>query len=358
MFVNAFYSSRSTSCGISIFSRHLTQALSPYGINVIETNIRQRRPTAPSPISLLHYLPSGFITSDELNALDLLLNSFNSDEKLCVILHGAHAHGETRFQQDGISPGAERHIRFLLRRANLIVGLSESVTEAWRTWRGKSGYQGKFLRINHPGLFKPLSHQARHGAYAFLGGISRPKKDYASGRIRTLVKKCEDLGIGIWQHWSNVSYPNVCPTSWRHSFGLIGDDEWATLISEAKAVLCPYHTRIQSVSGLISEALSAQRFVLATSFDIAREMQRRVPSLVYVEDDLERWPEILRKLSFSPQGHKYPAPPTWESFARQIALELSRMTRQENCVSHATSEAARIQNNSTGEAVSLSATEL
>lgn len=354
MHVNVFYSSLSSSCGISIFNRHLCKALLSYNINVLETNLRHSWLTNRSSISLLHYLPSGFISGEASNALDVLLESFNCDEKLCVILHGVHARGETRFQQDGVSPWQARHIRSILQRANCIVALSESVAEACSTWQAMFGYRGRFVRLDHPGLFAPLPHRVLGHEYALLGGISRPKKDYASSRIRSLVDQCEDVGIRVWQHWTNALNPVLRPTSWRHSAGLLTDVQWATIVSGAKAVLCPYQTRIQSVSGIIAEALSAQRFVLATSFDVAREMQRRVPLLVHVEDDLERWPEILLRLPSSPSAHDFEAPPTWASFARHLASELFRLTTLKFNPGDSRLEGVSVQNKSFGQRASTS----
>jgi hypothetical protein len=160
-----------------------------------------------------------------------------------------------------------------------------------------------------------------------LGGISRPKKDHRSGAIRQLICLCERSGVRIWQHWTNIPQPQLLTHSWRHTSGLLTDSQWSSLVSHAKVVLCPYQTRIQSVSGLISEALSVERFVLATSFELALEMQSRAPALVHIEDDLHRWPSLILQLP-SPNGCGSAGIPTWDSFAKCIAQELSTLTRR------------------------------
>lgn len=209
----------------------------------------------------------------------------------------------------------------MLHRAESIIALSGASAKAWRTWQARFGGKARLVRLDHPGLYAPTLGAGRRGSYALVGGISRSKKDHAIGIIGELIDLCESRGIRIWQHWTNVARTHSLRASWKHTSGLLTDTQWSSLVSYAQVVLCPYQTRVQSVSGLISEALSADRFVLATSFELALEMQRRVPSRMCVEDNLECWPDIIIQLPSSP-GHASAHVPTWASFARQIALEL------------------------------------
>src|SRR5581483_10393535 len=197
MLISSFHASVSHSCGISIFSRHFRNALSPLGIDVLETNLRAAEMRARAPISLVHYAPSSFISEEASGALVRLLTSLRDDERLCVILHGAHRYGETRFERDGICPNQGNHIRLLSKKADFIVALSDSVADAFQSWHSES--EAQFIRIDHPGLFASAQGKRAIPPYAFVGGISRPKKAYASRRIGKLIEQCESRDIRIWQ---------------------------------------------------------------------------------------------------------------------------------------------------------------
>jgi hypothetical protein len=321
MWVNSFHSSISAKCGISIFSRHLCRALLPLGIKVRETNLRTFTGVARTRASLIHYVPSGFVNAEASRALAHVLLSSKDDEKILIILHGLHGHGEDRFQNDTVCPGQERHIWLMLHRAECIVALSEVAANACRTWQTRFGGKALLVRLDHPGLFATMRRAGTAGSYALVGGISRSKKDHRTGEIGELIELCENRGIRIWQHWTNVERPQSLRQSWRQTSGLLTDSHWGSLLSHAQVVLCPYQTRIQSVSGLISEALSAGRFVLATGFELALEMQRRVPAQVCVEDNLQCWPDLILQLPSSPSSRSASVP-TWDSFAKSIAVAL------------------------------------
>lgn len=323
--VSEFYSSMAQSCGIAIFSAHLAAAVSKCGISLTSANLRHCSPTTRAPVSLLHYTPSGYVGVEASDSLDQLLTSLARDDKLCVILHGAYINGETRFQDDGISVSQERHLRLIRERADVVIALSDAVGHAFGTWQVGPDCP-RLIRIDHPGLFATPQEQWNAPPYVFLGGISRPKKNPRSRRIRALVAECEAEGITIWEHWTNLTQPLGVCNSWRNTTGLLPDDRWAALISNARAVLCPYRTRIQPVSGIISEAISARRRVLATSFDGALELQRRFPDLVELEDDLRRWPAILSRAVSPHVRASDTALPTWERFAEAIAGELVRLS--------------------------------
>lgn len=273
-------------------------------------------------VSLVNYVPSSFATSEASAALTRYLLSANHDEKVMVILHGLHAADEDRFLSDTICPEQKSHIWLMLHRAESIIALSEIAAEACRTWRARYGGKARIVRIDHPGLYAAVRVAGTGVSYAFLGGISRSKKDHTTGRIGELIELCENRGIRVWQHWTNVTR-QVSTKSWRQTSGVLTDAEWTSAILNARVVMCPYQTRIQSVSGLISEALSADRSVLATSFDLSHELQLRFPSRIYIEDDLERWPNLILQLPCS-AGRANASIPTWDSFARHLAVEFMR----------------------------------
>ena len=318
MWVNSFYSSASGPCGIAIFSRHLRRALLPLGVNLFETNLRTSTSVVRTLTSLVHYVPSGFASPEASRALMKILISSKDNEKIFIILHGLHQPAEDRFQNDTICPDQERHICSMLQRAEAIIVLSDAAAKACRSWQAQFGGKARLVRLDHPGLFTPPRSAATIGSYALVGGISRSKKDHTTDKIGELIGLCENCGIRIWQHWANVQQPQSLRRSWRRTSGFLTDGQWSSLVSHAQVVLCPYQTRIQSVSGLISEALSAERFVLATSFELALEMQRRVPALVFIEDNLHRWPNLILQL---PSSGSYGSAgvPTWHSFAKCLS---------------------------------------
>ncbi len=323
MLVNSFYSSASDPCGISIFSRHLCQALSHLGMDLLKTNLIDATDITLTPTWILHYVPSGFASPEASRALIKLLISRRDSHKIFVILHGLHSFGENRLLDDALCPEQERHICLMLHLAESITALSDSAAKACRTWQTRFGGRAKLLRLDHPGLFAPTERiSATRGSYALVGGISRSKKNRSAGSIVTLLDQCGRQGVKVWEHWTNVppSEPTTC--TWKRTFGRLTDAQWSHLISRALVVLCPYQTRIQSVSGLISEALSAQRFVLSTSFELALEMKQRAPEMVVIEDNLQRWPYLIRHLPRS-GGCVSTGVPTWDRFAECFARQLS-----------------------------------
>lgn len=321
MWINTFYSSLSPVCGTYIFNKHLGEALSHVGIFTLPHNIRTSHQSVPPLFSVVHYVPSGFVGERTSRAFSRLLNEIPQGINLCIIVHGVHSFGETRFRKDGVSQNQEHHVRIMCHSARSIIALSHSAANNWRTWQARFGGEVSVVEIPHPGLFRVPEITAHHNSYALVGGISRPKKDHASESMDRLMRLCERKGIKIWQHWTNMTETSGAPLSWRRSFGVVSDAEWSNRIANAKVVLCPYETEVQTVSGVISEAISANRFVLATSFDAALEMQQKTPQLVRIEDDLDRWPDLICALPLSP-GEGRGVVPTWNSFAKTLVGQI------------------------------------
>lgn len=322
MLVNNFYSSATDSCGISIFSRHLHQALAPLGLDLLETNLATATGVGPTPISVLQYVPSGFATPETSRALLQLLASRQKADRMFVILHGLHRYGEDRLLDDTPCPDQEQHIRAMLQTAESIIALSQTAEATCTAWQTSFGGKANLLRIDHPGLYElPADGAVSDKSYALLAGISRSKKNHAADPIVALLDACRRDGVRVWEHWANVPPSTQTVPAWRQTFGVLNDIEWAQLVSQARVVLCPYRTRIQSVSGLVSEALSAQRCVLSTSFDVAVEMNQRYPDMVIIDDNLHDWPQIIRRVH--PENVR-PATsiPTWKSFAASLASQL------------------------------------
>src|ERR1019366_3557831 len=320
MIVNTFYYSNSDTCGISIFNGHLRRALSRIGVNVLDTNLRTAERIVRTPIGILHYVPGSYSSRKASNALIELLAALHDSQRLFVILHGLHSYGESRFPDGKTYPQREEHVRLVLQRAEAIIALSGSVARAYHTWRVRLGGPAMPIRLEHPGLFEPIVNRAADSGYALVGGISRTKKVYAAPGTSALFDACRRQDIRVWEHWSNVLPGANLQRSWRQTFGLVNDFAWSTLVSNARVVLCPYQTQVQSVSGLISEALSAGRCVLTTSFDLALEMRERYPALVFVEDDLKEWPYMINHLQ-STSGINCTVP-GWRLFASAVTSEI------------------------------------
>jgi hypothetical protein len=322
MLVSSFYYSTSDACGIAIFNRHLRETLSRHGVTMLETNLRTACSVIRTPVEILHYVPSSFSSPEASDALVRLLLSRRQSHRLIVILHGLYSYAEHRFRNDTLCPNGEQHIRLMLQTAESITALSDSAAKACCTWRTRFGGRAQLSRLDHPGLFCPPSDTgATSGTYALLGGISRLKKFHNAAPILTLMDGCWRQRLRVWVHWTNVPRSAQTPLAWKRTSGLLDDIRWGELISHAQVVLCPYHTRVQAVSGLISEALSAGRFVLCTSFDLALEMRKRYPTLVFIEDNLQRWPHIIGTLPHTSRCITT-AVPTWDSFAGSMAVEL------------------------------------
>jgi hypothetical protein len=211
----------------------------------------------------------------------------------------------------------------MLQAAESICALSSSAARACRTWQSQLGGDSRLHTLNHPGLFQPtLTTSWIDAGYALLAGISRTKKINSSGPIITLLDRCRHQGVRVLEHWTNVRFSAPTDRSWKQTYGFASDMAWSNLVSNARVVLCPYQTRVQAVSGVMSEAISAGRFVLSTSFDLALEMQEQYPTRVFLEDNLKLWPQLINQLPHT-NGPVVTAIPSWDSFASSLASELS-----------------------------------
>ena len=300
-----------------------------------------------TPIEILHYVPSSFASSEASRALITLLNTRQSTHKLIVVLHGLHSCGENRLLNDTPCPNQAETHKLILQSADSVIALSGSSAKVCNTWR--SIYQGKarILRIDHPGLFAQAESVSKtHSSYAFIGGISRSKKIHTNYSISMLLEMCREQGVRVWEHWSNIRPPLRISQAWKQTSGLLSDIEWSGLISNARVVLCPYTTQIQTVSGLLSEALSVGRFVLSTSFELSIEMKLLFPKLVLIEDNIERWPALIQQLPQLPLSITAGIP-TWDSFAQSIVLEIIA-SKSDNLLLHKASHYNNISIGNTG----------
>ena len=328
MRVQSFHASSDRACGIALFSNHLKAALVAYDIQIEECGLAGAATVRKGPARLLHYVPSSFASPRSSASLIRFLRGQDSDENLSVILHGLFRPGETRFRLDSIASEQETHIRLILEKATSIVCLSPAVEQATRAWQSYLQTPASMIQLDHPGLFAAAGVGDVQHRYVLVGGIGRAKKDPGAAATRDLITHCEASGVRVWQHWTNRSSMDPIARSWRHSYGVLSDNAWSAMVSGAHVVMCPYDTRVQSVSGVISEALSAGRFVLATGFEIACEMNRRDPSAVRIENELSRWPGILNELC-SVRPRVSTRIPTWSEFGAGLS-DLLKSARPAN----------------------------
>src|ERR1700691_5517315 len=166
MWINSFYSSLSPVCGSHIFNAHLGEALSHFGISALPFNIRTSPRSVRSHFSLVHYVPSGFIDERSSRTFIRLLNETHQETNLCVIVHGIHSPGETRFRKDGISQYQEHHVRMMCQTASSVIALSHSAANIWRTWQARFGREVRVIELPHPGLFRKAEITAHRDSYA------------------------------------------------------------------------------------------------------------------------------------------------------------------------------------------------
>lgn len=288
-----FFHSRREECGIRIFSRQLASQLAQHGILLAECNVAHAQSinSLHQPI-VIHYAPSMWALRGDL--LEAVLETA-TDGRVLIILHGMYGPDELDYRADAWCPDLRRHLLAMDRAGARVLSLSNSCTARLALWEYSIGARaGTCL---HPGLFAAPAHAAPPQPYVFFGGVIRPKKDPSSPRIRQLLEAVSSAGIRLWVHATNRDADSVDLPAWRRTFGMLDAATWATAIASAAVVLCPYDSRIQCVSGIIAEALSAGTPVLSTRFVFAEEMAMLSPEYVFLEDDLSRWPEIAIAVS-------------------------------------------------------------
>jgi hypothetical protein len=322
MVVNTVFSSVSPHCGIAVFNQHLRDSLLPLRVTTLDTNLQHGSHAVAAEATILHYVPSAFSSPHASSRLIELLTSQGPFRRFIVILHGLYRPNERRLMEDSPCPDQELHLRLILQTADVLIALSHSVANVCRAWQSDYSGRARLDIIPHPGLFASPSLAApSFPPFAFVGGVSRTKKRYDDEALTYIVDRCSEGGALLWAHWTNLPAYAARLPAWRQTTGLLGDSQWSDLISNARVLLCPYQSRAQSVSGLMSEALSVGTPVLATSFDFAREMKTQNPDLVFIDNDLRRWPLLISTLL----ERRRPRPasiPTWRSFAISISARL------------------------------------
>lgn len=297
MKIYGVHSSISENCGISIFNMHVKKAIINQNIQFETLNISECYGLLPDDSTvILHYVPSAFSDTRRSNFLISLLK-IKYFKKLIVIFHGAYKINENRYNGDTFCPYQKEHLRLIFEKADFLISLSESLRVNLNSWLELFSIRKKIITLDHPGLFVKKPSIKIDIPYIFLGGISRMKKNGENLSTEKLISECKEKKIPIWMHWTNLNSNSILKNNvWKQTNGLLSDQLWCNIISNSKVVICPYETQIQTVSGIIAEALSANRYVLTTAFDFALEMQLKYPSLVIVNNQITQWPNLLENL--------------------------------------------------------------
>ena len=231
MQIASFHASISGACGIATFSNHLSRSLQGRGHEVYEQNLRRRTVPKSSATTILHYVPSGFVSEMAWSSVDAIVRGLVSDGVLCVVVHGLPTY---EIALASYSPVSLQRLQNLLKRADLLVALSGHVSAACRTWQTAKRLAAHVVEIRHPGLFAPLAEHPCERNYCFLGGVSRPKKEYGSARLSKLIAACESSGLPVWQHWTNVTWRCDGSASWHLSTGVLSDESWANAVLNSR----------------------------------------------------------------------------------------------------------------------------
>jgi glycosyltransferase involved in cell wall biosynthesis len=316
--ISLVYKSELNSCGIRIFNQRLAAALTERGHSVNECNVAIRS-YVPETITIIHYAPSMW-TKDGGELNEIIRRAARG--RLIVILHAMYRPFEDTLFRDIPCPELERHVHAIASKANAIVALSHSCLSAWRRWKNVES-SPKTAVFVHPGAEPFGFPQCPERPYVFFGGILRPKKDPRSDRMLSLFSAYRKSGLNVWIHGTNCT--NAAQLDdlpvWRTTAGVLPDENWFGILANASAVLCPYETKIQCVSGVIAEAISVGTRAFSTRFPFAREMSHRYPEYVTLEDELEKWPSLTTPLRrYHPRRPQFP---TWSEFADSVLGALS-----------------------------------
>jgi hypothetical protein len=310
--VQIVYRAAAPGCGVRIFSHRLGTLLADRGWSIEYCNVRTGDPGTSAPLTIVHYVPSMWARDD-----GALVQCLEQRKNGCIvtILHGMYGPRESQYRAETACPELPLHVQALALYSQVIVALSHSCADAWGLW-ATGGRGVRLLTRCHPGAPQGFQTITPSEAYVFLGGVIRQKKDILGESLQGLVSDYARRAINVWVHLSNRPACEFRQRVWRVTSGLLSDEEWFCALAGATSVLCPYETRIQTVSGVISEAISLGTRVLSTSFAFAREMRVRYPALVELEDDLSRWGGL--PLAVKP-GERPVGIPSWEEFADSIA---------------------------------------
>jgi hypothetical protein len=313
--------SRGRECGVGQFSQHLTAQFRSAGWSVVECNVFERPSHRAEPNTIIHYVPS--MWAGHSAELDSMLAKASAGRVL-ILMHGIYPPGKLSHRSETPCPDLPNHIGSMARYGAKLIPLSASCEKVCVLWREHYPGLQVIKSIAHPGVYSVATIAPAAIDYIFYGGIFRPKKSTARGAVYSLLNAYAAANIRVWMHVTNEFDGGVSLPVWRETRGLLTDDQWISALANASAVICPYDTEIQCVSGVISESLSLGTRVICTDFLIAQEMRSVYPDHVHIENDLSRWPDLTRGLSRS--SLPMIKMPDWPGFVDGLVGELSTVS--------------------------------
>lgn len=315
--VRAYYKKEDL-CGIKLFDQNLSNSFLRLDIETKMIDLGKNE-FLKSEIVIFHYVPSLYAHCH--NAFTSFWNKVQN-EKVFTLLHGIYPNHVVDYLSDTQNPYLQKQIEILCKKSTVLVSLSESTYSNLMSWSPKMSASSHNL-LYHPGvksndsLINKLS-KTPHG-YCFLGGIIRPKKDFRMNQINKLIQDCKKNSINIWLHASNLSSSEVKPeilnNVWKFTYGQISTNDWIETLFNASWVLCPYHTKLQTVSGIIAESISLGTKILCTDFPYAFEMFQKYPQLVFIDNDLSKWTNFLKTKNQIKVKVDYP---DWDNFVADL----------------------------------------
>lgn len=278
-------------CGIKSFDTKMSSYFSFKGIHYNSFDIRGRQNFPNCGLVLFHYVPSMYANNND--SLNIFLK--NPNFKIISILHGLYPNNSYSINGDTFNPFVGEQIRLIVEKSQLVISLSNSCLKFLKTWINPLPEKASFV-LSHPG-FSNIDKMDDKEKYFFFGGIIRSKKNVEGLLIKEFLKKCKSSFINIWLHDTKHIYSNIeeelKKEVWRYSFGEISENEWKKVINNSQMVLFPYNTQLQTVSGMMAEAISLGKAILTTKFPFSIEMAELFPELVMINDDINTWDEYL-----------------------------------------------------------------
>lgn len=300
---------KNENCGIKSFDENLRNALNINNVKSSRIDFSSIS-NEQNGIFVFHYVPSLYTDSD--SSFMKLWSKLRGTK--IILIHGIYPNRIFDHRSETVNPYYEEQIKILLASSNAIISLSESTLSALKTWTIDRHIRNNIV-LNHPGLLQEETYllQGKNHKYVFLGGIIRPKKDISSERLKRLLKECENKGINVWLHKTNMTLKlSESQVAWKTTHGKMNLSSWTKTLFDAEWVLCPYDTEVQTVSGIIAESISLGTRVLTTSFPFALEMYAKYPDYIVINNDLTMWIQIMQcNLTKLP----IPSFPKWNEFA-------------------------------------------
>jgi len=310
-------------CGITLFDMKLRESLYKLGIDSPRFEIENIMPDNYQ-VCIFHYIPSLYVGSTKMIA-----DFFSITTALkVVIVHGTFPNYDFEYRADTVCPDFYEQLNIIDSYSDVIITLSDSATNALKGWITNTSID--LYTLYHPGLDNNNSFADTSSGqpYVFMGGITRAKKDFYSVEYLQLINSLESAGISVWLHsTTNAPYNSSLPPVWKFTCLQLDWHQWSKAISNATWVLCPYNTKIQTVSGIIAESISAGKMVLATAFPYSIEISCKYNDLIVVDDDLKKWPEIILSHHNKPASISYP---DWSNFTSDLLKIINSSRPQPN----------------------------